>query len=109
MCGYLHIQMDESRLILNKKIKAIRIEESLTQVEFSLLTEIPVISIQNYEREVRAPNAENLTKITNHPRLIKYALWLMTGKSAPESGQICPVFSTQERCGLINSQDVKRA
>ncbi|PKF48672.1 XRE family transcriptional regulator [Enterovibrio nigricans] len=96
-------------MILNKKIKAIRLDEGLTQLEFSQLIDIPVISLQNYEREVRNPSSENLMKITEHPRFEKYAFWLVTGKTDYESGHICPAFSTQEKCGLDVPQDAKRA
>ena len=96
-------------MFLNKKIKAIRLEEKLTQVEFCQLIDIPVISIQNYEREIRSPSGDNLMKIVNHPQFEKYALWFVTGKTAPESGQICPAFSIQEQCGITVNKEEKRA
>ena len=34
-----------------------------------------------------------MMKILNTPRFEKYALWFMTGKIAPESGQIAPALA----------------
>ncbi|PKF48704.1 helix-turn-helix domain-containing protein [Enterovibrio nigricans] len=92
-----------------KRLKAIRLEEGLSQSEFSQLTDIPTGTIQNYEQGKRTLNEENLSKITSNSRIFKYTLWLVTGKTAYESGQICPAYSTQEKCGLDVPQDAKRA
>ncbi|EAW3609502.1 C protein [Salmonella enterica subsp. enterica serovar Stanley] len=34
-----------------------------------------------------------MEQILNNPRFEKYALWFMTGKIAPESGQIAPALA----------------
>lgn len=31
-----------------------------------------------------------LLKITQHPQITKYTMWLMTGQTIPEAGQISP-------------------
>lgn len=93
----------------SKKIKAIRLSEKLTQFEFSQLLDIPASSLRNYEQGRRHPTSESLFKITEHPKFEKYALWLMTGKTAPESNQVCPDFSILLSCGLIESEAEKRA
>ncbi len=94
---------------LGKRIKSIRMEEGLSQAELSQLTDIPIDSIKAYESERRSVNEGNLIKITCHPQFFKYALWLTTGQTAPESGQVCPEFSIQEKCGLIVDVAEKRA
>lgn len=94
---------------LGKKIKAIRIEEGLTQSEMAQVIDIPLISYRNYEYEKSTINEKNLIKITKNPQLFKYTLWLMTDQVAPESGQICPAFSIQERCGLTVQHAKKQA
>ncbi len=95
---------------LGKKIKAIRLAEEMSQPAFSQLIDISIHSLRGYEQETRALTEENLIKITSNQQLEKYAFWLMTGKVLPESGQICPDFSIQERCGIISkTQMAKRA
>lgn len=91
------------------KIKAIRIEEGLSQLELAQLIDISKGTLQNYEQGKNLLSEINLMKITNHPQLFKYTLWLMTGKTAPESGQICPAFSIQEQLGIIEPKAEKRA
>lgn len=94
---------------LTKKLKAVRLEEELNQEKFAQLFDISKKTIQAYEQGVNTPSGEILIKITNHPQFQKYALWLMTGQTAPESGQVCPEFSIQEKCGLIVDEAEKRA
>ncbi|HGS4979223.1 TPA: helix-turn-helix domain-containing protein [Vibrio diabolicus] len=95
---------------LGKRIRSIRLAEKLTQDEMAQLLEMPLVSLRNYEYEKRSINEENLTKITNHERFKKYAFWLMTGETLPESGQISPDFSILLECGVETAKDVaKRA
>lgn len=89
-------------------IKLIRKEERLTQQEFSQLTDIPLRTIQKYEQGTYEPSFKVLRQITCNDKLQKYSLWLMTGKTEPEFGQICPTFSTQdmqENMGSISRQN----
>lgn len=76
--------------IFGERIRSIRKCEKLTQAEFSELTGISVNTIKNFEVKGREITAPNLHLITNHPRLEKYTMWLMTGKTYPEAGQISP-------------------
>lgn len=94
---------------LGIKVKAIRLEEEYSQAAMAQLIDIPLISYQNYEQGKTTINEKNLIKITQNPLLEKYALWLVTGKAAPESGQICPAFSIQEQLGIIDKGVEKRA
>lgn len=99
----------EVKVKLGKKLKAIRIQEGLNQIELSQLIDISLDSIRSYETLRRTINEGNLIKITNHERFSKYTLWLMIGKTAPDSGQVCPDFSIQESCGLIEEEEEKQA
>ncbi|AXG45019.1 MULTISPECIES: helix-turn-helix domain-containing protein [Photorhabdus] len=78
---------------MSQKIRAIRKAEGLTQMKFSELTGIALSTLKNYEGEHTAPGLSTVLQITNHPKFEKYTLWLMTGKIAPESGQISPTLS----------------
>lgn len=96
-------------MFLGKRVKAIRMGEGLSQDGFSQLIDISKGTLQNYEQGKNLLSEESLMKITNHPQFQKYTLWLMTGQTAPESGQVCPEFSIQEKCGLIVDVVEKRA
>ncbi|AEJ57913.1 transcriptional regulator, XRE family [Escherichia coli UMNF18] len=50
-------------------------------------------ALWRYESGKTIPNAEVIEQILNNPRFEKYALWFMTGKIAPESGQIAPALA----------------
>ncbi|MEI6896029.1 MAG: helix-turn-helix domain-containing protein [Psychromonas sp.] len=94
---------------LGIKIKAIRICEELNQIEFSQRIDLAIGTLQGYERGRRHPSGDSLLKITTHPQFEKYTLWLMTGKTAPESNQVSPDFSILLACGLIEEEAEKRA
>lgn len=46
--------------------------------------------------------------ITNNERFEKYTYWLMTGKTLPESGQVCPDFSILSQCGIIDAETMEK-
>ncbi len=97
------------KMQLGKKLKAIRLAENLNQLEMSQLIDISIDSIKSYETLRRTINEGNLMKITNNERFSKYTLWLMIGKTAPESNQVSPDFSILLACGLIEEEAEKRA
>ena len=80
-------------MTLSEKIKAIRKAEGLSKSKFCELTGIPLSTLEKYDMGKFEPGGAALTKITQHPQLTKYTLWLMTGNEAPESGQISPALS----------------
>ncbi|EEX67315.1 MULTISPECIES: helix-turn-helix domain-containing protein [Vibrio] len=86
---------------LGKKIKAVRIAEGLSQVQMSELIDISIGSLRDWEQERRIPGGDALTDVTNHERFQKYTFWLMTGKTLPESGQVCPDFSILLELGIV--------
>ncbi|HBO5292567.1 TPA: helix-turn-helix transcriptional regulator [Pseudomonas aeruginosa] len=75
---------------LSAKLKAIRATERLTQVEFCSLVDISLSSWKKYEASITDMGLAPVLKITNHPWFKKYTLWLMTGDTAPECGQVSP-------------------
>lgn len=95
-------------MILGKRIKAIRLAEGMSQSELSQLTGISIHSLRHYEQGTRALSEENLMLITNHDRFQRYTYWLMTGKTLPESGQVCPDFSILSQCGIIDAETVEK-
>ncbi|NER59721.1 helix-turn-helix transcriptional regulator [Pseudomonas sp. MAFF212428] len=74
-----------------KKLKAIRKAEGLTQREFCEVLQFSESTFRKYEAGFIEVGAPALLKIANHPQFKKYALWLITGDTAPESGQISPI------------------
>lgn len=91
----------------SEKLKLIRREEKFTQITFAEEVDIPLNTLIKYERGSSEPGGKALMKITNHPRFKKYTLWLMTGDVHPESGQVCPAFSTQDTQKTLQNARVK--
>ncbi len=76
---------------IGEKIKKMREAERMPQFDFAVETGINIATVRNCEQGRRTSiGSDQLLKITTHPRFMKYALWLMTGQTAPESGQISP-------------------
>ncbi|WP_439413068.1 helix-turn-helix transcriptional regulator [Enterobacter ludwigii] len=76
-----------------KKLREIRLAEGLTQPKFAELTGVSLGTIRNYETGQTEVGLQVLSKVLAHPLFEKYALWLMTDKSAPVAGQISPPLS----------------
>ena len=74
--------------------------EGLSQDDFAREIGMKVGTLQNYEQGKRSSTASNeLEKITTHPQFEKYSLWLVTGKTAPEAGQISPEIEKERDTG----------
>ncbi|HFT7408613.1 TPA: helix-turn-helix domain-containing protein [Pseudomonas aeruginosa] len=73
-----------------QKLKAIRERERVTQAGFAELTGISLSTIKKYEGASFEMGYGALTKMLGHPRFKPYTLWLMTGETAPECGQVSP-------------------
>lgn len=81
------------RLSVSEKLKLIRESERLTSLpETAQMLGLNRDALWRYENGKTIPNADVITSIISHPRFEKYALWFITGKTAPESGQIAPVL-----------------
>lgn len=88
-----------------EKIRAIRDAEGLSRQQFFELTGIPAGTQKHYEMgRHKSIGSEILFKITTHPRFQKYALWLMTDTTAPESGQIAPPLSPDGHVDMATSR-----
>lgn len=78
----------------SEKLKIMRESERLKSLpEVANMLGINRDALWRYESGKTTPNIEVVTKILNHPRFEKYALWFMTGKTAPEFGQIAPALA----------------
>ncbi|HBY8507363.1 MULTISPECIES: helix-turn-helix domain-containing protein [Klebsiella] len=79
---------------IGAKLKLMRESERLTsRPEVARMLGIGNDALWRYEENKTVPSTEVITNILNHPRFEKYALWFITGKIAPESGQIAPVLA----------------
>lgn len=87
---------------ITEKIKAIRKAEGLTQATFCEISKIPLSTLKNYEGGHTEPSVNNLLLITSNPRFKKYALWLTTGETAPEAGQIAPLSPIDRGIKLLS-------
>lgn len=78
---------------LAQKLRAIRKSEGLTQSKFCEISGIALGTLKNYEGGHQEPGIQVIMQVTNTTLFEKYTLWLMTGKTAPEAGQISPVVA----------------
>lgn len=79
---------------VGEKIRLIREAEGVSREEFEKLTGVPAGNTKRYETgRIKNIGSDFLIQITQHPRFMKYTLWLMTNQTAEESGQISPVLS----------------
>ncbi|HCQ7474781.1 MULTISPECIES: helix-turn-helix transcriptional regulator [Klebsiella] len=77
-----------------EKLKIMRESERLTSLpDAAKMLGLNRDALWRYEAGKTIPNTEVIMSILNHPRFEKYALWFITGKIAPESGQIAPALA----------------
>ncbi|WP_201162357.1 helix-turn-helix transcriptional regulator [Klebsiella michiganensis] len=77
-----------------EKLKIMRESERLTSLpDAAKMLGLNRDALWRYEAGKTVPNTEVIMNILNHPRFEKYALWFITGKIAPESGQIAPALA----------------
>ncbi|UYB58717.1 helix-turn-helix domain-containing protein [Klebsiella michiganensis] len=77
---------------IGQKLKAVRKAEGLTQKRFCEMSGLALGTVKNYEGGYKTPGLQVLMQVTNTPQFEKYTLWLMTGKTAPEAGQVEPAI-----------------
>ncbi|MGJ0578087.1 helix-turn-helix domain-containing protein [Xenorhabdus bovienii] len=81
------------RLDTSEKLKLMRESERLTSLpEAAKMLGLNRDALWRYENGKTIPNADVIISIISHPYFEKYALWFVTGKTAPESGQIAPAL-----------------
>ncbi|EPP3534645.1 helix-turn-helix domain-containing protein [Klebsiella pneumoniae] len=79
---------------VGEKLKIMRESERLTSLpDTAKMLGLNRDTLWRYEAGKTIPNTEVIMSILNHPRFEKYALWFITGKIAPESGQIAPALA----------------
>lgn len=74
----------------SQRLMMMREAEELSRRQFSDITGIPLNTIQKYETGHQPARAELVERVLQVERFKKYALWLMTGHSAAENGQVSP-------------------
>ncbi len=79
--------------VRGKKLKEIRNAEGLTQQQFADLTGISLSTIKNYETGQYDVGLKVIDAVLALELFEKYMMWIMTGKSKPEIGQISPALS----------------
>ena len=90
---------------IGEKIRAVREAEGLTRVQFFELTGIPSGTQKYYETgRVESIGSDILLKITQHPRLEKYMMWLMSDKTSEAAGQISPALSPDGQNDISSPQ-----
>lgn len=81
-------------LPISERLKLMRESERITSRNEAVeIIGIPHNALWRYETGESIPKGDVMMKILNTPRFEKYALWFMTGKIAPESGQIAPALA----------------
>lgn len=81
------------KISIGEKLLLIRESERLkSRPEVAEMIGIPTNALWRYETGKTTPDVDIVTKILSHPRFEKYALWFVTGKTAPEVGQIAPAL-----------------
>ncbi|MBI0277297.1 helix-turn-helix transcriptional regulator [Hafnia alvei] len=93
----------------DKKLKAIRKAEGYTQASFAELTGINIGTIKNYEVGKREVGLSVIDRILKLEPFKKYTMWLMTGDTAPEIGQISPALSPDGSNSISNHQKGQKA
>ncbi|WP_426576408.1 helix-turn-helix domain-containing protein [Xenorhabdus stockiae] len=80
-------------LTIGEKILLMRESERLTnRKDAADLIGITNNALWRYETGEAIPKGDMIMKILSHPKFEKYTLWFVTGKTAPEVGQIAPVL-----------------
>lgn len=92
-----------------QRLREIRKAESLTQAEFSKLVGIALSTVKNYERGGQEVGLSIIDKVTNTPRLEKYTMWLMNGKTNEAAGQISPALSPDGQAGTSRHRSEMKA
>lgn len=81
------------RISVSEKLKLMRQSERLESLpETATMFGLNRDALWRYENGKTIPNTDVITQILSHPRFEKYALWFVTGKTAPEVGQIAPAL-----------------
>lgn len=78
------------KLGIGKRLRLMRGVEGLTRKQLTEMTGVPVSTFRKVEAGWHSPDFHFPRRITAIPQLSRYALWLTTGETAPEYGQVAP-------------------
>ena len=80
------------------RLRSIIHEEQCSDVQLAHALHFNAATTASYVTGRREPCCQFMMQFSQHDSFKKYTMWLLTGKVEPRSGQVCPVFSTQEPC-----------
>jgi len=72
------------------RLKLIRESLNLSQAKFCDLLDIGLSAYKRYELGTNEPGSGPIEKIANNPQTKMYFMWLFTGETNPDAGQIAP-------------------
>ena len=75
---------------VGQKIRHIRETMGLSRPKFAELLGVPPTTLKNYELGYREVGGAFLVALAHQEQLLKFTLWLLSDKIAPEIGQISP-------------------
>ncbi|MCC4265608.1 helix-turn-helix domain-containing protein [Oceanimonas baumannii] len=82
--------MNPDTSLVGRKIRQIREAMGLSRPKFAELLQVPPTTLKNYELGYREVGGAFLVALSQHPELHKYTLWLLSGNTVPEAGQVSP-------------------
>ncbi len=94
---------------IGEKLVLIRKSEYMTRQQFSDATGVPLGTLRFYETGRSVPPTDVSMKMLNQPQFLKYMLWFMSDKIAPEAGQVAPVlahFGQEEGDSSLSDQKI---
>ena len=82
---------------VGQKIRHIRETMGLSRPKFAELLGVPPTTLKNYELGYREVGGAFLVALAHQEQLLKFTLWLLSDKIAPEIGQISPAEYVAEK------------
>ncbi|PCH95368.1 MAG: hypothetical protein COB83_09000 [Gammaproteobacteria bacterium] len=84
-------------ITFGEKLKLIRSSTGLSQQKFADFVGLGISSYKKNEGGFTEVGLSTVHKISSHPELKKYALWLISGGTNPAAGQIAPGDAEAEK------------
>ena len=86
------------------RLKLIRESLNLSQAKFCDLLDIGLSAYKRYELGTNEPGSGPIEKIANNPVTKMYFMWLFTGETNPDAGQIAPGDSLEPKNELTDEE-----
>ena len=90
---------------VGKKIKLIRTTLGLSQAKFCELLDIGIGGLKKYELGSSEPGYSVIEKLANNKATSIYTMWLLTGKTHPQIGQISPGDNLSKHDATISESE----